>query len=186
MTNNRSELRKLMITVLFSAASFILMVFPQIPIIPQASFLELELSIIPLLLLSYFVGLKYGLFGLILRSLLHLILLNKGVATWIGLTTNIAAVLAFMLVFVCLRKQNIWLAAITATAALTIVAVIVNVVFAIPLYARFMNFDINKILGFWQYILLMVVPFNIIQGLVWSAIYYPIEHFFTKIFKNRL
>ncbi|WP_257610024.1 MFS transporter, partial [Oenococcus oeni] len=49
--------------------------------------------IIPLLLLAHFFGIRYGLLGVLLRSVLHLILLNQGVITWIGLPINIVAVI---------------------------------------------------------------------------------------------
>ncbi|MFT8324570.1 ECF transporter S component [Oenococcus sicerae] len=186
MTENRKNLRILMVTVLFAAVSFILIIFPTVPIIPGASFLELEISIVPLLLLAHFYGIKYGLLGLLLRSILYLILLNKGVITWIGLPINIVAVIVFLLVFSVLRKRNIWWAIILATIALTIVAIVVNIFFAIPAYTKFMNFDIDKTIGFWKYIILMILPFNLIEGLVWGIVYYPIEKIFAKIFPNRL
>ena len=38
--------------------------------------------------------------------------------------------------------------------------VLVNYVYAIPLYARFMNYDISKTLGLVHYLAAMVAPFN--------------------------
>lgn len=106
MTENRKNLRILMVTVLFAAVSFILIIFPTVPIIPGASFLELEISIVPLLLLAHFYGIKYGLLGLLLRSILYLILLNKGVITWIGLPINIVAVIVFFTSFFSTEKTK--------------------------------------------------------------------------------
>ncbi|AZZ60598.1 ECF transporter S component [Oenococcus sp. UCMA 16435] len=186
MIKNRKKLRILMITVLFSAVSFILMVFPQVPIIPGASFLKLELSIVPLLLLAHFFGIRYSLLGVLLRSILFAILLNQGALTWIGLPVDIIAVIVFLLIFTYLRKKNIWLAIIVSTIALTIVEILANIFFAIPLYSEFMNYNISKIIGFWKYILLMILPFNLIEGLVWGLVYYPIERTFEKIFPKQL
>ncbi|KGI05988.1 ECF transporter S component [Oenococcus oeni] len=186
MIESRKKLRILMIAVLFSAVSFILMIFPQVPIIPGASFLKLELSIIPLLLLAHFFGIRYGLLGVLLRSVLHLILLNQGVITWIGLPINIVAVIVYMLILSYLRRKNVWLAIIASTIALTLVEIFANIFFALPLYAEFMNYNIGKIIGLGKYILLMVLPFNLIEGLVWGFVYYPIEKIFEKIFPKQL
>ena len=55
------------------------------------------------------------------------------------------------------------LATIVGTISLSITMVLVNYVYAIPLYARFMNYDISKTLGLVHYLAAMVAPFNLIR-----------------------
>ncbi len=38
-------------------------------------------------------------------------------------------------------------------------------------YPAFANFDIKEILGLWNYLLMMVLPFNLLQGIVLSAVF---------------
>ncbi len=48
---------------------------------------------------------------------------------------------------------------------------VLNYVYAVPVYATFANFDIKEILGLTNYLLMMVL-FNLLQGIVLSAIFY--------------
>ena len=43
---------------------------------------------------------------------------------------------------------------------------VLNYVYAVPLYAKFANFDIGKILGLSNYLMTMVLPFNLIEGVI--------------------
>ncbi|MDF8054170.1 hypothetical protein P4773_16310, partial [Listeria monocytogenes] len=45
-------------------------------------------------------------------------------------------------------------------------------VFAIPLYAIFANFDIRTFIGVGNYLLTMVIPFNIVEGILISIVFY--------------
>ena len=46
---------------------------------------------------------------------------------------------------------------------------VLNYVYAVPLYAKFANFDIGKILGLSNYLMTMVLPFNLIEGVIFSV-----------------
>ncbi|GMA70679.1 hypothetical protein GCM10025879_19250 [Leuconostoc litchii] len=59
---------------------------------------------------------------------------------------------------------------ISSTIAITVVAVLVNWFVAVPMYAKFANFDIAKFIGLKNYFIGMVVPFNLIEGSVWFAV----------------
>lgn len=75
----------------------------------------------------------------------------------IGLPINIIGVLVFVLAFAWIwNKERIYgrfvLATIVGTISLSITMVLVNYVYAIPLYARFMNYSISKTLGLVHYL----------------------------------
>lgn len=165
--------RRLTIVAVLSALSFILMFFAM-PIIPGADFLQLDLSILPILVALELFDLKQASLVLFLRSLLKLLLNNQGVSTMIGLPMNMLAVFSFILVLTLVwRKKDSYvqylLAGGLATLALTLVMLAMNYVYAIPLYATFAGFDIASIIGVGPYLQAMVLPFNVVAGLVYTV-----------------
>lgn len=172
MTNS-IRTRKLVIVAMLAAISFILMIFPQFPLIPTADFLKVEFSIIPILVGLYLFDLPTAFVILILRSILKLLLNNEGITTWIGLPLNVVAVVSFLFVFSLFFKKEVAtkaysIGSFVATIGMTFAMVVANIIYAIPLYVKFAHFDISKIFGTSKYILTMVVPFNLIQGAIFA------------------
>nr|WP_246163825.1 ECF transporter S component [Weissella coleopterorum] len=167
------QTRKLSLIALFSALAFVLMVFISVPLIPTVPFLKIDLSFIPIFMGMMLLDLKSGYLILLIRSLLKLLLNNSGVNDYIGLPMNIVGFMILMTVlYYCLTK-NKWhswiqkgLAVVFGMGALTIVMVVLNYVYAIPLYAQFANFNIGQVFGVFNYLLLAVVPFNLLEGLI--------------------
>ena len=73
---NTTRTRKLVLIAMLAAISFILMIFPQFPLIPAADFLKVEFSIIPILVGLYLFDLPAAFLILVLRSVLKLLLNN--------------------------------------------------------------------------------------------------------------
>lgn len=171
---NTTRTRKLVLIAMLAAISFILMIFPQFPLIPAADFLKVEFSIIPILVGLYLFDLPAAFLILILRSVLKLLLNNEGINTWIGLPLNIVAVGSFLLIFAIFFKKDSGTrtyvtGGVLATLVMTAAMVVANFVYAIPLYAKFAHFDINKIFGASKYLMAMVVPFNLLEGAIFSV-----------------
>lgn len=167
-----TRIRRLTIVAVLAALSFILMFF-AIPIIPGADFLQLDLSILPILVALELFGLKQASLVLLLRSLLKILLNNQGISTVIGLPMNMLGVFSFILVLALVwRKKDSYaqyfLAGGLGTLALTVVMLGMNYFYAIPLYASFAGFDIASIIGIGTYLQAMVLPFNVIAGLVYT------------------
>ena len=157
--------RKMAIVAILSAISFLLMFF-DFPILPGASFLKLDFSILPILLV-------------LVRSALKLLLNNQGVNTYIGLPMNIIAVAVFVIAFALIWKKEqttvrFLIASVVGTLGLTLAMLILNYAYAIPLYATFANFDISKILGVANYLFAMVIPFNLLEGVVFAVAFWLI------------
>lgn len=170
-----AKTRSLTFIAILGALSFVLMFF-SFPIIPGADFLKIELSILPILLGLVLLDLRSAYAILILRSVLKLLLNNKGVNDYIGLPMNMAALGIFVLVFALLWKgresrKTFILTSLVATVSLTAVMLLLNYVYAIPLYATFANFDIAAFIGVRTYLTAMVLPFNLIQGLIFSLVF---------------
>lgn len=101
MTNTR----RLSTIAILSAISFVLMYF-DFPLLPAASFLKIEFSILPVLVGLVVMDLPAALGVLLLRSLLKLLLNSQGVNTYIGLPMNIVALGVFVIVFALIWKKE--------------------------------------------------------------------------------
>lgn len=164
-----NKTRRLTVIALLAAISFVLMVFPQFPLIPGATFLKIDFSFVPVLIGALMLDLKSGYAILILRSLLKVLLNNSGVNDYIGLPMNIVAMGVLLTVIMLmvghreLTVKRFIAGSILGTVGLTLAMVILNYVYAVPLYAMFANFDIKATIGLGTYLLWMVIPFNLID-----------------------
>lgn len=114
---------------------------------------------------------------LAVRTLLRLALNNHGVNDLIGIPMNVIAVALFITAFALIwyRQKGLVtyvLASLVGTGLLTLGMVIMNYVFAIPLYAKFAGFDIKASIGIARYIFTMVIPFNLLEGLIFAIVFY--------------
>lgn len=185
-----NKTRHLTIIALLSAISFVLMIFPQFPILPGASFLKIDFSIVPVLLGTLLLGLKQGYTILILRSVLKLLLNNEGPGDLIGIPMNIMGMAVFMTIIVLVMRrtklskgQFMW-GIVLGTIGLTIVMVILNYIYAVPLYAIFANFDIKATIGMGRYLLWMVVPFNLIEGILLGVVSGAVFFSFQRVLSS--
>lgn len=171
-----NKTRRLTVIALLAAISFVLMVFPQFPLIPGATFLKIDFSFVPVLIGALMLDLKSGYAILILRSLLKVLLNNSGVNDYIGLPMNIVAMGVLLTVIMLmvghreLTVKRFIAGSILVTVGLTLAMVILNYVYAVPLYAMFANFDIKATIGLGTYLLWMVIPFNLIEGIILTAV----------------
>ena len=184
MTNTR----RLSTIAILSALSFVLMYF-DFPLLPAASFLRIEFSILPVLVGVIVLDLPAAFVIILLRSLLKLILNNQGVSTYIGLPMNIVALGVFVLAFGLIWKKErtairFALASLVGVISMTLAMLVLNYVYAVPLYAKFANFDIEKILGLSNYLLTMVLPFNLIEGIIFALAFWLI-YVFLKVTLKR-
>lgn len=169
--------QRLSVIALLATMSFVLMLVGQVVLIPTASFLKLDFSFIPIFLGAVLMDLKAGYGVLLLRSLIKLLLDGGGPGGYIGLPMNIIAmgILLTALIWALKREPDWSLRAlikggIIGTLAMTITMVLLNWIYAIPLYALFANFDIAKTIGLVPYLCWMVTPFNLLEGLILTAL----------------
>lgn len=180
--------RKLAYVAMLTALSFLLM-YIQFPLIPGADFLKIDFSILPILVALLLFNLKASLIILLLRSLLTLLLNNAGPSTLIGIPMNIIALGLFTVAFSILwvKSQHLKtfvVAALTGTGLLTLAMLALNYFYAVPMYASFANFDINQYIGMTKYLYGMVLPFNLLQGLIWSLAFYLLQLSIKPLLKN--
>ena len=188
MSTTQTNTRKMAYIANLSALSFLLM-YIQFPVIPSASFLQVDFSILPILVGLVLLDLRSAFVILIIRTLLKLLLNNGGVSTIIGLPMNVIALGIFVLAMALLwyKKpsfKNYALAAVVGTLGLTLSMFALNYIYAVPLYAKFANFDISAILGLGNYLFAMVIPFNLIQGLIFSVTFFILYSFLKPALKK--
>lgn len=148
---------------------------------PVFLFLKLDFAILPVLIGLMLLDWKSSLAILYLRGALQLIFLNKGPETWIGLPMNLIAYSLFILAFAWIWKKretlsSYVLAAVVGTLGVTAVMAVLNVVYALPLYLKLMNFNLKEVYGVTvaQYILATNIPFNLVQGFIIAVLFYVI------------
>ncbi|KXT78266.1 ECF transporter S component [Streptococcus sp. DD13] len=181
-----TNLRKLTLVAVLSAVSFLLMLY-QFSI--GIEFFKLDFSILPILLALVLFDLKSATAVLLIRSVLKLALNGQGVETLIGLPINIVAVLVFIAAFAMIWKkrstvQSFILAGLVGTVLLTITMLLVNYFYAIPLYATFANTDIEKMVGIFNYLVTLVIPFNLLEGVIWSATFWVVYTLLRPVLKQ--
>lgn len=164
--------RKLVFVALLGSLAFLLMLL-NFPLLPGADFLKVDLSILPILVALTLFDTKAAYAVLVVRTVLKLLLDNGGIAGIIGLPMNVVAVAVFVWCFaVFWQQQRTWsrfiLASLVGTLALTLAMLLLNCLYAVPVYARFAFFDIREIIGLQTYLWGMVLPFNLIEGLLFS------------------
>ncbi|SJZ44330.1 Riboflavin transporter FmnP [Pilibacter termitis] len=171
---SQNQTKRIVFIAILSAISVLLMQFLQLPLWFTGDFMKIDLSIIPILIGLFILGLPSAMAILILRSVLKLLIFNEGVGTMIGLPMNIIAMGIFVIAIWFLLKNEEYfsmkrfiLGGFLGTVLLTIAMAILNYVYAIPMYEVFANFSLSKIgMTLKDWIIGMVLPFNLIQGVL--------------------
>ncbi|MBS7575917.1 MULTISPECIES: ECF transporter S component [unclassified Enterococcus] len=169
MSNQKT--RQMAIVAMLTAFSVLFMEIFQFPIIPAFPFLKVDLSIIPVIVGLYTLGLSSSISILMLRSLIHLFI-APDISTFIGLPMNIAAMTIFILGIWYFSKKakqivvkDYFIGGAVGTISLTLVTTVLNIVYAMPLYSKLMNYELPS-----TYITAGVLPFNLIQGIILTTI----------------
>lgn len=174
MKNTRVQ--KMVAVALFAAIGLVLQ-YIAFPIMPAFSFLKIDFSDIPVLISMFLFGPVAGLITAFLRSILHLITTGFSPDNLVGDTASFLATAIFTLpIFYFFRKKtqvgkNKFLGVISGTIAMTIFMSVANYFVITPLYLMFLGLNANQMLGMplANYVLIGIVPFNIIKGFIVSA-----------------
>lgn len=178
--------RKLLQIAIIGALAYILMFF-AFPIIPFIPYIKVDFSDVPILLLTIIQGPLSGIAAAFIRSILHYIQTGGDAGYPIGDLASFLATISFILpVYYIIKPKlltrgqaNIPKARISqnkgrmlfgylcSILSLTIVMSLLNYYVITPFYMAMMNFPIPN-MG--EYILKGIIPFNIIKGILVSAV----------------
>ncbi|MFV0556602.1 MAG: ECF transporter S component [Lactovum sp.] len=186
-----SKTRKITQIAMLSAISTLLAApFLRFSILPVVEFLQVDLTIIPILIAVFSLGIRSAFIVLTIRTLLWLLFFNSGPSTIIGLPMNYLAMSIFILILYYFLKnkftvKRLLASGMIATLAFTLIMIAANIVYAIPLYSKFANFDIATVFegGVKSYLLIGVLPFNLIQGAIFTIVFGLV---FLALEKNNL
>ena len=169
---------------MFSAIAAILMFF-EIPLFFAPSFYEIDLSEIPLLICSFYLGPLAGVIGELVKVIIKLVL--KGTTTaFVGDFANFVVGCSLILpasIYYHVRKskRSAIHGMILGTAVMTVFGSLFNAVYLLPKFAELYGMPLDAIIGMGTAInpyinnvstlvLMAVVPFNILKGVVVSLL----------------
>lgn len=177
-TDNLQSVRKIVMTGLLAAMSFVLFLFPKFSLLPGFAWLEIDFSDVPALLAAVTLSPVSGLLVVFIKNLIHLAVSHTGM---IGELSNfliggvfvLAAGLLHRTVFRGEGFRKVVFSVAVGAVFQVIAGVLVNYFIMVPLYAAFVNFE--ELGGAGYYIVAGVVPFNVVKdvlvGVVFLALY---------------
>ncbi|WP_262314570.1 ECF transporter S component [Lacticaseibacillus parakribbianus] len=172
-----SKLHRLVGVALLAAVGFVLQMFLEFPILPAFPFLKLDLSDLTVLLGGLLYGPVGGVMTAFVRSLLHYVLTGGGVINLVGDGASFIASVGFMWPVVAMMKNKNSLGRqigglVAGTLSLTVIMSVLNWLVIMPMYLAVMNFSLG--MSTLKYVLIGVVPFNLIKGVVVSAVFFAL------------
>jgi riboflavin transporter FmnP len=175
MKNTRVQ--KMVAVALFAAIGLVLQ-YIAFPIMPAFSFLKIDFSDIPVLISMFLFGPLAGIVTAFLRSVLHLMTTGFSPDNLVGDTASFLASMIYTLpIFYFFRSQkhsvghNKFWGVISGTLAMTAFMSVANYFVITPLYLMFFGLNAQQMLGMplANYILIGILPFNLIKGFLVSA-----------------
>lgn len=146
----------------------------EFPIMPAFPFLKLDPSDLTILLGVLLYGIRGGVEVAVMRSLLHFIMTGAGVVNLIGDTASVLASIAFMLPLALAIRQGYTarralLSLLLGIVFLTFMMSVLNYFVLMPMYT--VAFGLNLHMSLMKYVLIGVVPFNLIKGAVITGLF---------------
>ena len=198
------RIKKMILTSIFAAMSVLLYLFPKfsLPIFP--SFLEMNFSMLPIVICGFSCGPVYGGICVLLRYLSNLILegsITAGVGEIMDLMLGGFVVIASSLVYNYIKLKEPKKSIISLVVCLVVwvfAGVILNIVYAIPLYLKlYFNGNVNILVSalkvipgvtvdnyMFKYILYAVIPFNMILATVVLVITFFVNKCIYMLYDN--
>ncbi len=169
---------------IFSALAGVLMLF-EIPLFFAPSFYELDLSELPVLIISFYLGPSAGVVTAFFKVLIKLLL--KGTSTafvgdYANFVTSCALVLPAGIVYLKNKtRKGAVTALVVGTLTLTVFGSLFNAFYLIPTFADLYGISVDAIVGMGTsvnsaitslstLVLFAVVPFNLLKGTLVSVL----------------
>ena len=192
----KEEMKKLAFCALFGALGFVLMLleFP-LPIIP--SFVKLDFSELPALIVSFVYGPLYGIAVCLLKNLLHLFVTTSA---GVGEVSNFILGAVFVGVAGAIYKYNktrkyAFIGSLVGALVMAVISIASNYFIVYPAFSVLYGLPMPAIIGMYQAILPSVdglfkalvifnLPFNFAKGIIDAAICFLIYKKLSPILKK--
>ena len=191
-----SPARRVSFVALFAALASVLMLL-ELPLFFAPSFYKLDLSELPVLICAFYLGPTAGVVCEFLKVLIHLLL--KGTTTaFVGDFANFAVGCSFVLpAAVCYRKfkskRGALLSMGLGTLCMTVFGSLFNAVYLLPKFCELYGMPMSAILevsaavnpgitSVTTLVLFAVVPFNLLKGMLVSALTFVLYKRVERLF----
>ncbi|AZB44881.1 ECF transporter S component [Bacillus sp. FJAT-42376] len=170
----QSKLRKRVVTAVLSSIAYLLMML-EIPY-PGSAFLKIDFSDVPALAAMILFGPGSALLVEALKNVLHYFLQGSGTGIPIDQASNFIAGACLILPawFVYKKNQTVKGLIMGASAGILSMAVLMSVFnyyVALPVYTYFMGMPQMNAEQIYKFIIIGILPFNLIKGILVSAIF---------------
>lgn len=171
MQNTR--IKKLVGIAMMAAIAYVVMFF-EFPLIPAFGYLKTDLSDLIVLIGAFIYGPVGGIAVAVLRSTLHFITTGASLPSLIGAVASVLASITFLLpmYFMLHKGRSVGkqiIASGVSTVLLAAVMGFLNLVIITPLYMSMLGMNLG--MPILKYVLAIVVPFNLIKGVILSAVF---------------
>ena len=155
---------KQLVTMALMCAIAILLSFVEFPIIPAASFLKLDVALVP----STVVGFAYGPGPGVLVGIICAVAHATITGNWVGALMNSIMAIAFILPATAIyARSRTFKSAMIGLVVSIVVLVVAAVVANLVIDPIFYGYPFNAVVGL---IVPAIIPFNVIKGLVVSLL----------------
>ena len=171
-------------TAIFSTMAAVLMLL-EIPLFFAPGFYKLDLSELPVMICSFYLGPVAGVVAEFIKVFLKLIFKGTGTA-FVGDFANFAVGCTFVLPASILyhakpSRKSALVGMIVGTLVMTVFGSAFNALYLIPKFAQLFHMELDKIVGMgtavnghitsvYTLVLYAVVPFNLLKGIIVSAL----------------
>ncbi|EPD53201.1 ECF transporter S component [Paenisporosarcina sp. FSL H8-0542] len=172
MKNNK--LRVMIAVAMLSSISFVLMLF-NFPLPALPPFLKVDFSDVPALIAAITMGPVAGILVALFKNVLYWIFSGSPTGVPVGEIANFVTSILFMLpVYAIYRKvsntKGLAIGLIVGILAMAIGMSVLNYAVFLPMYTYFLNMPALTGSALRDTIVLGILPFNLIKGLLLSAI----------------
>ncbi len=172
MKNNK--LRIMIAVAMLSSISFVLMLF-NFPLPALPAFLKVDFSDVPALIAAITMGPIAGILVALFKNVLYWMFSGSPTGVPVGEMANFATSVLFMLpVYMVYRKisttKGLTIGLIAGVFAMAIGMSVLNYAVFLPMYTYFLNMPAMTGDALRNTILLGILPFNLIKGLLLSAV----------------
>ena len=177
-----SKTSKITYTAIFAAIASVLMYF-EFPLPFMPPFLQVDLSGVAVLIGAFIFGIRSGICMILIKDIIHL---TKSATGGSGELADFLLMTTLIVIAVTIYKHHrtrkmAVIGCLTGTVGMAIMGMITNHFLIIPYYTVAMGWPIETILdlcaqvnpyigSMWGYLLLGVLPFNLIKGVLITAI----------------
>lgn len=184
----KSKLNVMVKVSTLGALAFIVMFleFPLVALFPE--FLKIDLSDFPALLAGFSMGPVAGVLVMLVKNIMHL--LFKSGTQGIGELGNfiVGAAMVYTAALVYKNDKTVKgavIGLIVGTLAMAAAGAVANYFVLLPLYEKVLGFPISAIIamgqgvnaftqanihGLWSFVLIAIVPFNLLKGVIVSVV----------------